>query len=214
MVPDCLLSCLVLSVGIARGSEESKTGPQLTLEVDQVQLGLGSGASTSTSGIKGGTKGMSWPVVLCHYTNFALFVGGLVVVSPSPEPLGSVSHRSTSPPKEIIHPSVQLKHQLPLFRDSEDEGSEDQRTPKRVKFPEAAVDQISLPKPVTGMTPSANSHKKGRPSTIVSERDKAPQLVVRQGYDCLAYLLQGLIYINVSVPSLPLLHIILKGVWK
>ena len=130
MVLDCLLSCLVVSIGIARGSEESETGPQATLEVDRVQSGLGSGALTSTSGIKGGTEGMFSPVVSCHYTNFALFIGGLVVPSPSPEPMGSVNHRSLSPPEEIIHPLVWLKCQLPLFRDSEDEGSKDQRTPK------------------------------------------------------------------------------------
>ena len=92
--------------------------------------------------------------------------------------------------------------------------SKDQRTPKRAKIPETLVDQTSSPKPVTGMIPSANSHKKGRPSAIVSKRDKAPQLIVRQGYDCSAYLLQGLIYINVSVPPLSLLHVILTGVWK
>ena len=158
---------------------------------------------------------MSLPVVSGHYTNFALFVGGLVIPSPSPEPMGSVSHRSSSPPKEIIHPSVQLKRQLPLFRDLEDEGSKGQRTPKRAKIPEASVDWTSSPEqPVIGTIPLANSHKKGRPSAIVSERDKAPQLIVRQGYDRSAYLLQGLIYIDVSVPHVPLLHIILTGVRK
>ena len=202
----------MLIIGIARGSKESKTGPQATLEVDRVQLGRDSGASTSTSGIKGGTEGMSLPVVLGHHTNFALFVGGLVIPSPSPEKMGSVSHRSLSPPKEIIHPSVQSKCQLPLFKDSEDEGSEGQRTPKQAKIPEALVDQTSSPEqPVIGMIPSVNSHK-GRPSAIVSEWDKAPQLVVRQGYDRSAYLLQGLIYIDVSVPCVLLLCIILTGV--
>ena len=73
---------------------------------------------------------MSSPVVSCYYTNFALFVGGLVVPSPSLELMGSVSCRSSSPPEEIIHPLVWSKCQLPLFRDSEDKGSKDQRTPK------------------------------------------------------------------------------------
>ena len=82
-----------------------------------------------------------------------------------------------------------------------------------MKIPEALVDWTSLPEqPVIGMIPSANPHKKGRPSAIVSKRDKAPQLIVRQGYDHSAYLLQGLIYINVSVPRVPLLRIILTGV--
>ena len=110
MVLDCLLSCLVLIVGIARGSEESETGPQATLEVDRVQLGQDSGASTSTSGVKGGTEGMSSPVISDHHTNFALFIGGLVIPSPSPEPMGSVVRRSSSPPEEIICPSVWSKH--------------------------------------------------------------------------------------------------------
>ena len=156
---------------------------------------------------------MSSPVISDHHTNSALFVGGFVIPSPSPEPMGSVGHRSSSPLEEIIRPSVRSKRQLPLFRDSEDEGSEGQKTPKRVKIPEVLVDWTSSPEqPVVGMIPSVNPHKKGRPSAIVSERDKTPQLVVRQGYDCSAYLLQGLIYIDASVPHVLLLRIILTGV--
>ena len=136
-----------------------------------------------------------------------------MIPSPSPEPMGSVGRRSSSPLEEIIRPLVRSKCQLPLFRDSEDEGSEGQRTPKRAKIPEVLVDRTSLlEQPVMGTIPSANPHKKGRPSAIVSERDKTPQLVVRQGYDHLAYLLQGLIYIDASVPRVLLLRIILTGV--
>ena len=139
-----------------------------------------------------------------------------MVHSPSPEPLGSIGHRSTSPP-EVVCPAVGLKHQLPFFRDLEDEGSKDERTPKKAKFPKAPppmVEQVSLPEPVAGIMSLVLLHKKGRPSVIVSERDKSPQPVVKQGSNCLAYLLQGLIYIDVSLSVPPLLQIILKGFQK
>ena len=59
-----------------------------------------------------------------------------MVCSPSLEPSGSISYRSTSPLEEVVCPLVGSKHQLPLFMDSDDKSSEDERTPKKVKFPE------------------------------------------------------------------------------
>ena len=48
--------------------------------------------------------------------------------------------------------------------DSDDGGGEEERTPKKVKFPEVfplVIEQISLLELMTGATTSAFSHKKG-----------------------------------------------------
>ena len=120
----------------------------------------------------------------------------------------------SSPSADVEKLPARAKWPLPLF---EDPGEDKVKTtPKRQRTKIHPQEnnleglQSSLPEVIKAPASSIMTQRRGWTNALMSERDRNPQSLTRQGYNSSAYLFCGLIHIGVSSYCLLfILHVIL-----